>query len=51
LTAEAIKKYMIDVNMDKDVDIAHRYPYFRDGVHVGNKVRKRSEKVFWWEGE
>lgn len=51
LTAEAIKKFMIDVCMDKSVDVAHRYPYFRDGVHVGNKVRKRTEKLFWWEGE
>ena len=37
--------------MDKDQDVAHRYPYFKDGVHVGNKVRRRSEKAFYWEGE
>jgi twinkle protein len=51
LPEEAIKKYLIDINMDKEVDVAHRYPYFKEGVHVGNKVRKRSEKLFWWEGE
>jgi twinkle protein len=51
LPVEAIKKFMIDVNMDKGVDVAHRYPYFKDGVHVGNKVRRRSEKTFTWEGE
>jgi twinkle protein len=49
LTEEAIKKYGIDVNLEKGVDVAHRYPYFRDGMHVDNKVRKRSEKTFWWE--
>lgn len=51
LPEEAVKKYKIDVNLDKDVDIAHRYPYFKDGVHVANKVRKRSEKAFWYEGD
>lgn len=51
LPEEAIKKYLIDVNMDKSVDVAHRYPYFKDGVHIANKVRKRSEKLFWWEGD
>lgn len=51
LTEEAIKKYGIDVCMDKTVDVAHRYPYFKDGQHVANKVRKRTEKTFWWEGE
>lgn len=51
LTEEAIKKYLIDVNMDKDVDVARRYPYFKDGVHVANKIRKRSEKAFYWEAE
>jgi twinkle protein len=52
LRVEAMKKFMIDVNMDKDVDVAHRYPYFdNDGIHVANKVRKRSEKTFYWEGE
>jgi twinkle protein len=51
LTEEAIKKFMIDVNVDKDVDVARRYPYFKDGIHVANKVRKRSEKKFYWEAE
>jgi len=49
LPEEAIKKYSIDVNVDKDVDVAHRYPYFKDGRHVANKIRKRSEKAFHWE--
>lgn len=51
LTEEAIKKYSIDINLDKTVDVAHRYPYFKDKLHVCNKVRKRSEKNFYWEGE
>lgn len=51
LTEEAIKKYAIDVCMDKTQDVAHRYPYFKDGVHVGNKIRRRTEKKFVWEGE
>lgn len=50
LSEEAIRKFGIDVCMDKTVDVAHRYPYFKDGVHVANKVRKRTEKSFYWEG-
>lgn len=51
LTEESIKKYGIDVNVDKTVDVAHRYPYYSKGQHVANKVRKRSEKTFWYEGD
>lgn len=51
LTEEAIKKYGIDVCMDKEQDVAHRYPYFKDGAHVANKVRMRTTKKFYWEGE
>lgn len=49
LTEDAIKKFMIDVVVDKDSDVGHRYPYFIDGVHVANKIRKRGEKAFYWE--
>jgi twinkle protein len=51
LTEDAIQKYGIDINMDKDIDVAHRYPYFNEGVHVANKVRRRGEKKFYWEGD
>lgn len=51
LTEDAIKKYSIDVCMDKTSDVGHRYPYFKDGQHVANKVRKRGEKSFYWEGD
>ncbi len=50
LTESSIQKFAIDVNMDKTVDVAHRYPYFREGQHVGNKVRRLREKAFYWEG-
>lgn len=46
----AIEKYKIDVCVDKTADVAHRYPYFKQGAHVANKVRKRTEKTFYWEG-
>jgi twinkle protein len=49
LSEEAVRKYGIDVNLNKEVDVAHRYPYFIEGRHVANKVRKRSEKAFYWE--
>lgn len=48
---EAVKKYQIDVCTDKTADVAHRYPYFKNGQHVANKVRKRSEKTFFYEGD
>lgn len=51
LTEAAIKKYGIDINLNKDVDVAHRYPYYKDGHHVANKVRRRLEKNFYWEGD
>lgn len=50
LVKESIEKYQIDINLNKEIDVAHRYPYFKDGVHVANKVRKRETKDFYWEG-
>lgn len=50
LTEDAIRKYGIDINLNKDIDVAHRYPYFKNGVHVANKVRRRSKKDFYSEG-
>jgi twinkle protein len=51
LPEEAIRKYQIDICMDKTSTVGHRYPYFKDGQHVANKVRKRNEKAFYWEAE
>jgi twinkle protein len=51
LPEEAIRKYQIDVCMDKSVDIARRYPYFKNGIHTANKIRQRTKKGFWFEGD
>lgn len=50
LPEEAIRKYQIHVNMNKELDVGHMYPYFKDGHHVANKVRRRTSKDFYWEG-
>lgn len=51
LTKDSIEKYKIGINLDKSVDIAHVYPYFKDGHHVANKIRKRETKDFYVEGD
>lgn len=51
LTKDSIEKYKIGINLDKSVDIAHIYPYFKDGHHVANKIRKRETKDFYVEGD
>lgn len=51
LSEEAVRKYGIDINMDKSKDVAHRYPFFKDGRHVANQVRRRKQKGFYWEGD
>jgi twinkle protein len=48
---DAVRKYQIDVCTSKEVDVSHRYPYYKAGQHVANKVRKRSEKAFYYEGD
>ena len=47
---DSVKRYGIDVNMDSDSPIVARYPVYRNGQHVGNKVR-RVDKSFYYEGE
>lgn len=51
LYEESIRKYQIDVCMDADSPVGHRYPYFKDGEHVANQIRKKGEKGFIWEGD
>ena len=51
LPEEAIKKYSIDICMDKTSSVGHRYPFFKDGQHVANQIRKKTEKSFYWEGD
>lgn len=50
LTKDSIARYQIGVNLDKEIDRAHVYPYFKEGIHVANKIRKRDTKDFYWEG-
>lgn len=46
---DAVRRYGVDVNQDENSDIEARYPVYRGGVHVGNKVR-RTGKRFYYEG-
>ena len=46
----AVKRYGIDVNQDQNSDVEARYPVYRGGKHVGNKLR-RSGKQFYYEGD
>lgn len=50
LSEDSIRKYQIDVCMDKDSPVAHRYPFYRNGIHVANQVRLKNKK-FYWEGD
>lgn len=51
LEEEDIRKFGIDVVMDKESSAGHRYPFFRNGIHVANQVRRREAKGFYWEGD
>lgn len=45
----AIQKYGIDLVQNNDA-VEARYPYYKDGRHIANKVRT-PDKKFYWEGE
>lgn len=49
LSKQAAQKYSIDLNLDPFSEIEARYPYFKEGKHVANKVRT-TDKKFYWEG-
>jgi hypothetical protein len=49
ISKEAVKKYQIDVVLNNE-KVEARYPYFKNGVHVANKIRTKDKK-FYWEGE
>lgn len=52
INAGAVNKYKVTVNTDPESRVAHVYPYFdEDGAHVANKVRRKGEKAFYWEGD
>jgi twinkle protein len=52
LTAGSVNKYKVTVNTNPESTVGHVYPYFdEDGSHVANKVRRKGEKAFYWEGD
>lgn len=52
ISAPTAQKYGVTNNSDETNEVKHVYPYFtRDGVHIANKLRRRSVKGFLWEGD
>ena len=52
ISAATAKKYSVTSVQDEANEVKHVYPYYtRDGVHIANKLRRRSTKGFLWEGE
>jgi twinkle protein len=50
--AGAVNKYKVTVNTNPESQVGHVYPYFdENGAHVANKVRRKGEKAFYWEGD
>lgn len=52
ISAATAKKYGVtSIPEGEGGDVKHVYPYFdKDGIHVGNKLRRRTAKDFRWEG-
>lgn len=47
-----VNKYKVTVNTNPESAAGHVYPYFdENGAHVANKVRRKGEKAFYWEGD
>lgn len=52
ISAATAQKYGVTNNSDETNEVKHVYPYYtRDGVHIANKLRRRSVKGFLWEGD
>lgn len=52
ISAGAVNKYKVTVNTNPESPVGHVYPYFdSNGAHVANKVRRKGEKAFFWEGD
>lgn len=52
ISAGTVNKYKVTVNTNPQSPAGHVYPYFdEDGAHVANKVRRKGEKAFYWEGD
>jgi twinkle protein len=50
--AGAVNKYKVTVNTNPESQVGHVYPYFdENGAHVANKVRRKGEKAFYWDGD
>lgn len=52
ITSPTVDKYKVTVNNSVESQVGHVYPYFDEsGVHVANKIRRKGEKAFYWEGD
>jgi len=52
ISSGTVNKYKVTVNTNPDSQVGHVYPYFdENGAHVANKVRRKGEKAFYWEGD
>lgn len=52
INTNSVNKYKVTVNTNAESVVGHVYPYFdADGAHVANKVRRKGEKAFYWEGD
>lgn len=52
ISSGTVNKYQVSVNTNPESQVGHVYPYFdKDGAHVANKVRRKGEKAFYWEGD
>lgn len=52
LASGSVNKYKVTVNTNPESQVGHVYPYFdENGAHVANKVRRKGEKAFYWEGD
>lgn len=52
ISGGTVNKYKVTVNTNPESPVGHVYPYFdENGAHVANKVRRKGEKAFFWEGD
>jgi twinkle protein len=52
ISSGTVNKYRVTVNTNPESQVGHVYPYFdENGAHVANKVRRKGEKAFYWEGD
>ena len=52
INSNTVNKYKVTANTNPESVVGHVYPYFdEDGAHVANKVRRKGEKAFYWEGD